>query len=731
MKLLSLRNWIQFLLVGIIVPPFVMTVISCTRYGASGNNNSSSEYVDKYNFQYGCSENNIAVDDNNFFHTFYGDAKFNYSAYNLNENNSPVFYGNRDNLFRCSNDNPTLTAWKNEHTNIQLILLNKQELNNYQDLSLSVESVDDEKGITADPVFLTYIKSFPKTAAQNHTIYPGSQYIPDAFGEKTLAKMDFNVQPVWISLFVNQKASTGIHKMKLTLKFSYNDTPQVINRPFEVNVKNYLLDTDDSSSPMNERFGFSATSFPSNPMSYINLDQSDEDILPVDEKDDAPTIGPIPNNMPYYLRAEKRPYLLAHLKALRASNNFYLYGPGWNHQLIQWTGKLKKSGWSDEKYDDYISKEDLNKVLKDQDWEWTFDFNAFDEYLRVVAQLGFTEFLFSAMAPGTFTFFYLKGDDAKQGVQTTFPVELIRSNDGRPGKNFDAYLDFLHSKFIKALSDHWNKIRDLPEFKTPSGEQIHLAESFDEISHEAVKATMDNVKKNDQYGLIDSSVFAGWRFHYDPFNEDDIQNIFLNQYDEIILQYREVVEQFDNLNIYKLRSNIIRRQSLGHTTMLYTSWNNFPAAYLQSDNSEQVWGPLMAFKVGANGYVRWSYDLYDKDYYALREMAGKFESGDDNLVYVGDINGPRYSTRFKSYVEGVQAIHKLKTLMKLYPEEQFNLNRALNGIGFASSTTRDNKYKWYPNKYQLSDIIFEQPGLQYHKTIGEQVYELIYYLNSF
>ncbi|AHF60695.1 hypothetical protein P344_01490 [Spiroplasma mirum ATCC 29335] len=92
-----------------------------------------------------------------------------------------------------------------------------------------------------------------------------------------------------------------------------------------------------------------------------------------------------------------------------------------------------------------------------------------------------------------------------------------------------------------------------------------------------------------KYHLIKSNVFAGWRFKYDPFNKKEIQEIFLNKYNQMILQQREIVQKFNNLNIYKLRSNILCRKSLENSTMIYSSWNNFPVSYLQSDNSKQVW----------------------------------------------------------------------------------------------------------------------------------------------
>ncbi|WHQ37596.1 DUF4091 domain-containing protein [Spiroplasma sp. SV19] len=733
MRQLSFKKIIQILLVIVLIPPFVMVVISCSRLGTNDSGGGSNgQYDNQFNFQYGCGNNkNMFPDDNSYFHTFFGDSKFTYSAYNEDKNGNPIFYGNRQDVLKCSNDNPMLTSWKNQHLNAQLILLNKEELTMYHDLEVSITNDNNDSNIVSDAVFLTYIKAFPNAASSDRYIYPGVQYMPDALGEKTLAEMQYDVQPIWISIFVGSKAKTGTQNFTVKLTFTFDkQVKKQIERKFSVNIKNYLLETDDSNKPLSERFGFSATSFPSNGMKYIdtgnNLRQKN---LDANKTSVADKEGPFDNNLPWYLSATMRPYLLAHLKALKESNTFYLYGPGWNYQLIQWAGKLNKPGWTDQQYEDYIKSSDLNVVFNDPAWEWEFDFNAFDEYLKVAAQLGYTEFMFSAMEPGSFSFFYLK-NGAQKGPQREFKAELVNSSNGMPGKNFEAYLNAIHSKFIKALSNHWNVIRNKPEYLTPNGKQISLYESFDELADKTNELTMKNVAQNDPYGVIKSSVFAGWRFRYNPFDEDDIQNIFLNKYDQMILQYREIVEKFNNINIYKLRSNIIRRKSFGNSTMIYTSWNNFPAAYIQSDNSEQVWGPLMAYKLGANGYVRWSFDLYRDDYYAKKEMNGQFESGDDNLVYVGNINGPRYSVRYKNYIDGMEMVHKMMKLMELYPDKKYDLNRALNAIGFPASTTRDNNYKWYPDHFTLDDVVFEQPGLNYHKTIGEQVYELFMYVNS-
>lgn len=104
-------------------------------------------------------------------------------------------------------------------------------------------------------------------------------------------------------------------------------------------------------------------------MKYIdtgdNLRQKRASVKELDDK-----IGPFDNNLPSYLSPKMRPYLLAHLQALKKSNTFYLYGPGWNYQLIQWVGKLNKlsEGWTDEEYEDYIKSSDLNVVFNDPDW---------------------------------------------------------------------------------------------------------------------------------------------------------------------------------------------------------------------------------------------------------------------------------------------------------------------------------------------------------------------------
>ncbi|WP_338964566.1 hypothetical protein [Spiroplasma endosymbiont of Sarcophaga carnaria] len=376
-----------------------------------------------------------------------------------------------------------LTSWKNQHLNTQLILLNKEDLDKYQDLEVSIINDNNDPNIISDVVFLTYIKAFPNAASSNRYIYPGVQYMPDALGERTLATMQYDVQPIWISIFVGAKAKTGIQNFTVKLNFTFNQqVKKEIVRKFSVDIKNYLLTTGDSNKPLSERFGFSATSFPSNGMKYIDTgNDSMQNKLNYEGRSTAEKEGPFDNNLPWYFSPTMRPYLLANLKALKESNTFYLYGPGWNYQLIQWVGKLNKLGWTDQQYEDYIKSSDLNAVFNDHAWEWEFDFNAFDEYLKVAAQLGYTEFMFSAMEPGTFSFFYLK-NGAQKGPQREFKAELVNSSNGMPGKNFEAYLNTIHSKFIKALSSHWNAIRNKPEYLTPNKQRITLYESFDEFS---------------------------------------------------------------------------------------------------------------------------------------------------------------------------------------------------------------------------------------------------------
>ena len=140
--------------------------------------------------------------------------------------------------------------------------------------------------------------------------------------------------------------------------------------------------------------------------------------------------------------------------------------------------------------------------------------------------------------------------------------------------------------------------------------------------------------------------------------------------------------------------------------MIYSSWNNFLASYLQSDNSEQVWRPLLAYKVGVNGYVRWAYDFYRDDYYKLGEVSSEFEEGDNFLVYPGDIKGPHLSICFLNYLAGVQEVHNMMQLIELYLNKHYYINRTLNAIGFARTTTRDNKYKWYPQEFTINDVKF-------------------------
>ncbi|WP_348735781.1 hypothetical protein [Spiroplasma endosymbiont of Ammophila pubescens] len=73
MKKISFKNMIQILLVVVLIPPFVMMVVSCSRFeGNYPGGGSGGRYDNQFNFQYGCGNNqNPQADDNSYFHTFF------------------------------------------------------------------------------------------------------------------------------------------------------------------------------------------------------------------------------------------------------------------------------------------------------------------------------------------------------------------------------------------------------------------------------------------------------------------------------------------------------------------------------------------------------------------------------------------------------------------------------------------------------------------------------------
>ena len=96
-----------------------------------------------------------------------------------------------------------------------------------------------------------------------------------------------------------------------------------------------------------------------------------------------------------------------------------------------------------------------------------------------------------------------------QGPQRDFKVLLVNAGNGMTGSDFNNYLEFLHSKLIKTLSEYWHQVYQKPEYKIPDGKTITLYDLFDELADKTNELTIKNINDNDQYHLIKSNVFAG------------------------------------------------------------------------------------------------------------------------------------------------------------------------------------------------------------------------------
>lgn len=68
-----------------------------------------------------------------------------------------------------------------------------------------------------------------------------------------MSELTYDVQPLWISLFIGSQAKPGIQNFTIKLSFRFNGQIKTsIERKFSIEIKNYLLKTDDSNKPMHE-----------------------------------------------------------------------------------------------------------------------------------------------------------------------------------------------------------------------------------------------------------------------------------------------------------------------------------------------------------------------------------------------------------------------------------------------------------------------------------------------
>jgi len=131
------------------------------------------------------------------------------------------------------------------------------------------------------------------------------------------------------------------------------------------------------------------------------------------------------------------------------------------------------------------------------------------------------------------------------------------------------------------------------------------------------------------------------------------------------------------------------RKAKGYKTTMYTCCTEiFPNTLTSSGYYEPIWLMLNTVERGFDGYLRWSFDNWNKSPFTDTRF-GPFSAGDTYLVYPDN----ETSIRFENMIDGIQQIEKIKILRKAYENNTDSLN------------TLESHIKKFSNKEVKRDLI--------------------------
>ncbi|AHI53319.1 DUF4091 domain-containing protein [Spiroplasma culicicola] len=344
-------------------------------------------------------------------------------------------------------------------------------------------------------------------------------------------------------------------------------------------------------------------------------------------------------------------------------------------------------------YIDYSSVEKMADSLENYG-SWILDFKILDIYVKFLREHGITK-LYIPMGSRTLTGifnFFIKNQASQRAIQMSVDTPFVDSA-GKITKDGKSILEIFIPMLRDDLSQHVIENQNIYE-----GMQLYY--SFDEFSAEVNNISIDIFKDIDsQYrGLWKNHLYGGWQFNIKSFDYESLKE--LDVYDEITLQQREFIYNFvKSKKIDDLTNYFKDREQKDKMTHVYSSWNNWPAAYLTSNGYEMLWSMLFANKLGAQGYDRYQVDGYKNDIssdgYVLDPTK---EPGDSFYIYPGDGENMLDSLRYQNMVNGVNAVNKINSLK----EKDIKFEEIENILNLNKDSKKEIRYlneKWNLNYY--------------------------------
>ncbi|WP_339029743.1 glycoside hydrolase domain-containing protein [Spiroplasma endosymbiont of Cantharis nigra] len=327
---------------------------------------------------------------------------------------------------------------------------------------------------------------------------------------------------------------------------------------------------------------------------------------------------------------------------------------------------------------------------------WKLDFKVFDRYVKFLKDSGVKNILIPIGSRGSSNMFNFFVKDSDQRAYQVAANSLYVNNKGEITEDGVSIINQMIPLLRDQLAVHASQNSDIYE-------DINIYYSYDEFSAEVNNLSIDIFKEiNDKYkNFWKSHLYGGWEFKLDSKDFEGLENA-LDVYDYVTLQQREFIYEFSKTEkkLDDLIKYFNKRNYQNKKTHIYSSWNNYPATYLNSNGYEMLWAMLFSSKVGADGYDRYQVDGYKNDISLDGEVLDATkEPGDSFYIYPGDGNEMLDSLRYTNMVKGVNLVNKAKVILQDNPNF-VNYKEVLQFV-----TDDENRYiseKWNLNYYDYN-----------------------------
>lgn len=274
------------------------------------------------------------------------------------------------------------------------------------------------------------------------------------------------------------------------------------------------------------------------------------------------------------------------------------------------TTTLIHDPWNSQTFDKY---EGMIQWTKKKDGSWEYDYTNFDKWVEYMQQIGIEDYINCySMIPWNLSFQYFD--------ETTSTTKTLKA---KPEE--DSY------------KNHWLPfLQDFAKHLKTKGWFEKTTIAMDERPTKDMQAATAIIKAADKDFRIS---LAGY---YHPELSDDIIDYSIPFHSNMAPEI------------------LAARKAKGYKTTLYTCCTEiYPNTFTSSGYYEPTWLMLNSVERGFDGYLRWSFDNWNKSPLTDTRF-GPFPAGDTYLVYPDN----ETSIRFENMIDGIQQVEKIRILRK-------------------------------------------------------------------